>query len=868
MMDLSFSTESEAFARLAAANMESGAPPSSATFETAFVLLLPELVRSARVGEISKRLRVRGLRLSAMKMLRLGGRLATAHYTPRCSSSDVEEFVTTITPGVVIAMLWSGDSAHMAVASLGRECADSLIEVAPNVVESARLASLWFKQANLEAAVSVLLNAPAVAPAVSRGDVARPSDCFYITTAINYANGPPHMGHAYEGIVADVIARYHRAFGREVFFLTGADEHGQKIADTAAAQGLAPIQLVNRCVAQFQALNKQLGVSPNRYVRTSSEAHKATAQHIWRVAQERGDVYLDMYVGWYNVREETFVTETEAQATNYKDPLSGKLLQKMEEPSYFFRLSKYQQKIRDHIAAHPEFVQPAKRRNDVLSRLSEPLVDLSVSRTTFEWGVPVPADPRHVMYVWFDALTNYLTGIDYPLGARTTQFWPADVHVIGKDIAWFHCVIWPALLLSVGVSLPRTVLAHGFVHGADGRKMSKSIGNVVNAYDVLQRHSVDSFRYFCIRDVPFGGDLTFSEDALALRSNAELADTFGNLVHRALTLCAKYAKGCVPDARAEAIFDVGKLRESTEDAYASFTLHSAMELVIEALFAANKYVTDAAPWHMTDDDPRRLVIVRTLLEAIYASTHFMQPVLVEAASNVFNKLGTPPVPIAQLRITFDNLTPGTGTAAGELLFEKVATAEMLARMEAEAAAKKAAAMKKTVNTTLTSGATELSKLDLRVGKVLSVEKHPDADALYVEQIDLGEAKPRQVVSGLVKYLCVEDLLGQRVVVLANIKVSKMRGVESQAMLLCAAAADGSAMELLMPPEGCTLGERIVFEGHDFAPEPVLNPKKKVWEKLQLELNTSAEHVACYRELPFTTAHGPCKAATLASAMIK
>ena len=320
--------------------------------------------------------------------------------------------------------------------------------------------------------------------------------------------------------------------------------------------------------------------------------------------------------------------------------------------------------------------------------------------------------------------------------------------------------------------------------------------------------------------------------------------------------------------RANVIFDVDRLREATEKAYASFTLHNTMELAVEALFAANKYVTDATPWHMATYDPRRLVVTRTLLEAIYVATHFLQPVLVDAAAKVFSKLNTPPVPIAQLRAGFDNLIPGTEIVVGEVLFDKVATAEMLARMEAEAAAKKAAAAKVAVTVAATVVGTELSKLDLRVGKVLSVEKHPDADALYVEQIDLGEANPRQVVSGLVKYLHIDALLNQRVVVLANIKPSKMRGVESHAMLLCAMAADGSAMELLSPPEACALGERIVFEGHDFAPEPVLNPRKKTWEKLQLELNTSAEYVARYKELPFATAHGPCRAATLANASIK
>ena len=420
--------------------------------------------------------------------------------------------------------------------------------------------------------------ASAVAPPAPKAPIAALGR-FYITTAINYANGPPHMGHAYEAIIADVIARYHRAYGREVHFLTGADEHGQKIADTAAGKDppIKPIELCDRHVAQFQALDKTLSADFDGYVRTTSDAHKRIAQRLWTKCVDQGGVYLGNYVGWYNVREETFVTETDAAANDFKDPMSGVPLKKMEEPSYFFKLSDYQQRLLDHIAAHPEFIMPKERRNEVLERLAVPLMDLSVSRTTFDWGIACPGDtPGHVMYVWFDALSNYISGIGYdPLAADPSKasalakFWPANVHLIGKDIIWFHCVIWPAILMCAGCPLPKTILAHGFVHGADGKKMSKSLNNVVDPYDVLQRFSVDSFRFFLVRDAPFGGDVTFSETALALRHNAELADTFGNLVHRSLALCLKYCGGKVPDvAAAPSVVDVGALRAATEAAVA------------------------------------------------------------------------------------------------------------------------------------------------------------------------------------------------------------------------------------------------------------------------------------------------------------
>jgi len=759
--------------------------------------------------------------------------------------------------------------------------AGSLIDVATSAADAERLQALWFAPQELGPAPPSAPPAapPAAAPgpaAATKTSVSMPAtaDRFYLTTAINYANGAPHMGHAYEAIIGDVICRYHRAYGREVFFLTGSDEHGQKIADTAKEAGMEPIELCNKCVAGFKALNAKLRISNDDYVRTTSEMHKAGARQLWRKSLETGDVYLGVYSGWYNIREETFVTESEAALTDYKDPVSGKPYKKMEEKSYFFKLSKYQQAILDHYAAHPEAIQPEARRNEMLERLRVPLVDLSISRTTFTWGVPVPDDPDHVMYVWFDALSNYVTAMGYPDG-ENMSFWPA-MHLVGKDITWFHCVIWPAMLLSVGLALPKTVLAHGFVHGSDGRKMSKSLGNVVDAHDVLSRFSVDSFRFFLVRDSPLGSDLTFSEDALALRHNAELADNFGNLVHRALTLCVKMTGGTVPTAAAEVFMDLGALRAETENAYAQFHLNTAMELVLKALADTNKFVTDLEPWKMSTDDPRRAMVVRTLLEAVYALTHFLQPALVETSPLVFEKLNTPAIAIRDLSPKLDNLRPGTPVSPGEVLYEKLQTADALARIEEESARKKKAveeaAKKKAAKEALAAGgepASELSKIDVRVGRVLTVDKHPEADGLYVETIDLGEEKPRQVVSGLVKYMSADQLKGKLVVCLANIKTSKMRGVESQAMLLCGFAADGASVELVQPPDGCAIGQRVSFEGHDGEPERQLNPKKKVWENsIQPHLNTSADCIARFKEVAFSTPQGPCRVASIANGTIK
>ena len=925
--------------------------------ETAFVLLRPAAVKGSLVSEICQRFEKRGLALSAMRMLKPGAEIAKQHYTGISTDKSVlAELVSDLAPGPALAMLWRGANAMDAVRAIVGDddplkalpgtvrgdlssafTADQLVELARDAKDVARLTDVWFEASDLahsaksSAAAAPAASASSAAPlsgkaakkaaaaeknkaaggaggagtAMSPEVLAKFSHAvrkptadpklgrFYITTAINYANGAPHMGHAYEAVAADVIARYHRLFGREVFFLTGADEHGQKIADKAAEVGMTPIQVCDKHVEQFKHLDGTLDVEFDGYVRTTADQHKELSRALWTRCEKKGGVYLDKYVGWYNVREETFVTETDAAANDFKDPVSGKDLKKMEEPSYFFRLSAYQERLIQHITEHPEFITPEKSRNEILEKLREPLRDLSVSRTTFSWGIPVPGDvPGHVMYVWFDALSNYLTGVgwdaskgDPSKASSNAKFWPADIHLIGKDIVWFHCVIWPAMLMCAEAPLPKTVLAHGFVHGADGKKMSKSIGNVVDPYDVLQRFPVDSFRFFLMRDAPFGGDINFSETALALRHNAELADTFGNLVHRSLALCAKYNGGKVPEEEADmSVLDVGALRTASEEAYKAHQLDVAAGLAIGGLNAANKYVTDSEPWHLKEGDKKRLVVVRTVLECIYACCHFLAPFVLDGATKAFAKLNAPPTLISKLRPTLSNLTPGTQCeVGGEVLYQKAETAEALAEQKKQSDLKKKAiadgekkrAAKEAAAKGVAAGGgggdaagSEFSKVDLRVGKIVEVARHPEADALYVEKIDLGEASgPRQVVSGLVKFIPQEQMQDRRVVVVANLKTSKLKGVESQAMVLCGKSADGTTMELLTPPEGVPLGERVVAEGHAAEPEAQLNPKKKIWEKVQPMLSISSAKVACFEATPLMTSKGPCVVDTLTGGAI-
>ncbi|TYZ62823.1 hypothetical protein PybrP1_012258 [[Pythium] brassicae (nom. inval.)] len=706
-------------------------------------------------------------------------------------------------------------------------------------------------------------------------DIARHREQFYITTAIHYTNGLPHMGHAYENITADVIARYHRAFGRDVRFLTGTDEHGQKIAQTAEAAGVTPMALCDKYAAIFQQLTRDLNMSNDDFIRTTSARHKQFAQWLFQRALDNGDVYLGTYEGWYNVREETFVTETEAAQSDFKDPATGVPFKKMQEQSYFFQMSKYQQRLVQHFHDHPAFLQPEVRRQEILRRLEEPLQDLSASRTTFAHGVPLLNDPAHVMYVWFDALANYASALGYPDGALA-RYWPASVHIIGKDIVWFHAVIWPCILMSVGMPLPERVFAHGFVNAKDGTKMSKSIGNVVDPYDMIAKVGVDSFRYFIARSARYGYDLPFSEDDLVNIHNAELADTLGNLVHRAVNICSKYAGGRVPDARADVPFDVYALLHESELAYRDFALQSACLAVVHALKETNKYLTEQQPWHMKEDAPRH-VVVRTCLEAIYVIAHFLLPLLPAATDAIFAKLGTAPVLLPELSPAFDNLSVGTAVSVGDILFAKVLTDEEAAKQAAAAMAKlapqqpgaAAAAAKK--KKAAAADAPLFAGLDIRVGVITKVWNHPESEKLYCEEIDVGEDAPKQIGSGLRAFYSLDEMQGRKVLVLLNLKPAKLGGFKSHGMVLCAADAAHERVEFVEPPADAQVGERVFVGADDAASGEPLSAaqlkKQKVWEKCAPELLTDDTGVATYKGQAIRTSAGPCAAKTLVRAHI-
>ncbi len=458
---------------------------------------------------------------------------------------------------------------------------------------------------------------------------------YYITTAISYPNGEPHIGHAYEAIAADVMARFRRAEGRDVRFQTGTDEHGLKMAQAARARGVEPIELAAEMSAKFKAMCDTLNISYDRFIRTTDPDHHRAAQTIWQAMADKGDLYLGRYEGWYSVRDEAFYDADEVTTGEGNEKLSpqGTPVEWTVEESWFFRLSAYQQPLLDHIAANPDFIQPASRRNEVLRFVEGGLHDLSVSRTSFDWGIKVPGSPDHVMYVWLDALTNYLTGVDYPdRGALFDRYWPADCHLIGKDVVRFHAVYWPAFLLSAGMALPKLIYGHGHLL-ARGEKMSKSLGNVVDPLAMAASYGVDALRYFLMREVSFGQDGSVSEEALVARVNAELANSFGNLAQRSLSMVFKNLDGIVPaageeleDLALQAAVDQACLGLATE--FDRFAFAAGIEAWMAAVFACNAYVDTMAPWALKKSDPQRMkAVLGTIVVAVRRLAQAIAPVV-------------------------------------------------------------------------------------------------------------------------------------------------------------------------------------------------------------------------------------------------
>jgi methionyl-tRNA synthetase len=475
---------------------------------------------------------------------------------------------------------------------------------------------------------------------------------YYVTTAISYPNGPPHIGHAYEVIATDAIARFKRLDGYDVFFLTGTDEHGQKIQQTAAKEGMSARELVERNVPRFRAMVERMNCSNDDFIRTTEERHHRSSEEIWRRMENNGDIYLDNYAGWYSVRDEAYYAEDETQLNEHKVRVSTKTgtpVEWVEEESYFFKLSAYQQKLLDLYAKFPDYVLPKERLNEVASFVRGGLQDLSISRTTFDWGIRVPGNPKHIMYVWVDALTNYITAAGFPDdgSAMFKRYWPADLHVIGKDIVRFHAVYWPAFLMSAGIEVPRRIFSHGFLFNR-GEKMSKSVGNVIDPFTMTDHYGVDQFRYFFLREVPFGQDGNYSHEAIVNRINADLANDLGNLAQRSLTMINKQLGGVLPKpgafsdndkiilAAADAMIGAAREHMKTQQ------LHQVLNTLWAVVADANRYFAGEAPWALAKSDPARQgTVLYVTAEVLRQIAILCQPFVPASAEKLLDMLGVP-----------------------------------------------------------------------------------------------------------------------------------------------------------------------------------------------------------------------------------
>jgi methionyl-tRNA synthetase len=494
---------------------------------------------------------------------------------------------------------------------------------------------------------------------------------FYITTPIYYPSGAPHIGHAYTDIACDVLARWKRLDGFDVFYLTGTDEHGQKMEKAAAAAGMTPIAFADQLSAQFRAMKARMGISNDDYIRTTERRHYRASEELWRRVQAAGDIYLGAYEGWYAVRDEAFYDDSELTtlADGSKVAPSGAPVEWVREPSYFFRLSAWQDRLLAWYEANPDCVMPATRRNEVMSFVRGGLRDLSISRTSFTWGVPVPGDPAHVMYVWFDALTNYITAVGFPEEADPRWgFWPADVHMMGKDIIRFHAVYWPAFLMSAGITPPKRIFAHGW-WTAGGEKMSKSLGNVIDPFELAETFGLDALRFFLMREIPFGNDGVYHRRALINRLNTELANDLGNLAQRSLSLIARNCGGRLPE-RGEATPDDAAMLTAAEALPGLMraeldrqAIGDALEEVWKVIRAANAYIDRQAPWALRRTDPVRMAaVLQVLTEALRVVATVLQPFMPESMGKMLDQLGVP----AEARAIADLAAPlAPGTALPE-----------------------------------------------------------------------------------------------------------------------------------------------------------------------------------------------------------